>query len=43
VSKTDTPDVKKNTALAEEEKAELRLEGWKNVSMASLNHHKVTS
>jgi hypothetical protein len=32
VPKTDAPDVQKKIALAEEEKAELRLEGWKNVS-----------
>jgi hypothetical protein len=32
VSKTDAPQVEKKVSLAAEEKAELRLEGWKNVS-----------
>jgi hypothetical protein len=30
--KTDMPDAQKKIKLAEEEKPELRLEGWKNVS-----------
>jgi hypothetical protein len=32
VSKTDAPDVQRRVTLAPGEKAEHRLEGWKNVS-----------